>query len=307
MIVGLPQGLFFYKYNQFFKTFFEKLNVELIISENTNKTIIQQGLGCCTSEACLPIKVFHGHVESLKNRCDLIVIPRIIKVKPNDYLCPHLCSMPEMILHSIEDLPQITHQSLYFNSQKQLYNWALSVGKDITRDKSLIESAFYNAMITLLNDNRRINQSQFKYKILLLGHDYLIHDQYISMNIIKKLNAMDIGIITADYLSDYQIETYMHNLPRKPFWYFYRQAYGSSSFLSNQKTIDGIIFLSSFGCGIDAIISEVIKEDIINLPLLMIKIDEHTGDAGLDTRLEAFFDMLEYRFESRNYGILERG
>jgi predicted nucleotide-binding protein (sugar kinase/HSP70/actin superfamily) len=31
--------------------------------------------------------------------------------------------------------------------------------------------------------------------------------------------------------------------------------------------------------------------------MLVIKLDEHTGEAGVDTRLEAFIDMLERRMQ----------
>lgn len=33
---------------------------------------------------------------------------------------------------------------------------------------------------------------------------------------------------------------------------------------------------------------------------MILKVDEHTGEAGLDTRVEAFVDMLERRVYSEN-------
>lgn len=294
MIVGMPQGLLFNTYHAFFKTFFESLGVQFITSGETNKTITRQGIISCTSEACFPIKVYHGHVEALKAQCDLMVIPRIIKVVTGEYVCPHLCSLPEMILHSIDDLPQITYQNIYFNSKKRLMNWALSVGKSITRDKKSIEYALNKAMVPLLNQTHHIHQSQFKYKVLLLGHDYLIHDHYLNQNIIRKLNHMNIGIITADYLNEKEVTSHIDSLPRKPFWHFYRHAYGNTAYFCRERSIDGIIFLSSFGCGVDAIIFEVLQDEMSEFPILMIKVDEHSGDAGLETRLEAFSDMLNF-------------
>ena len=35
--------------------------------------------------------------------------------------------------------------------------------------------------------------------------------------------------------------------------------------------------------------------------MLVIKLDEHTGEAGMDTRVEAFIDMLERRVLNENY------
>ncbi|PKM93649.1 MAG: 2-hydroxyglutaryl-CoA dehydratase [Firmicutes bacterium HGW-Firmicutes-1] len=293
MKVGLPKGLLYYRYHPFFKTFFEEIGAELIISADTNKVVMDAGIRCCTSEACLPIKIFHGHVDSIKNQCDLMVVPRIMKITNNEYICPHLCSLPEMVVHSMHNLPQITYQSLYFNSQKQLYHWAKDVGKLITPKKSVVENAFYSAMVRQLNHKKRMNQTQYRFKILLLGHGYNIYDSYVNMNIIKKLNELDIGVISSDFFGDKILNNYIAMLPRKPFWYYYRQAYGSAAYLTQQKEIDGIIFISCFSCGIDAVISEAIREDMSNVPLLLVKLDEHSGDVGMDTRLEAFSDMLK--------------
>ena len=64
-------------------------------------------------------------------------------------------------------------------------------------------------------------------------------------------------------------------------------------YLLNEK-VDGIIALSAFGCGPDSLMVDEIayhcKE--AGMPLIHLTIDEHTGEAGFITRLEAFTDML---------------
>lgn len=296
MKIGLPQGLLYYRYYPFFQTFFEKIGAELITSQATNKQILDTGINSCTSEACLPIKIFHGHVETIKKQCDLILIPRIMKVHNDEYICPHLCSLPEMIIHSLSDMPPVIYQSIYFNSRKKLHFWAREVGKQVTNQKALIDNAFLSALICQMNYKKHINQHQFKYKVLLLGHEYNIYDSYVNMNLIKKLNDLDIGVISSDSIEEKLLNDYTQRLPRKPFWNFYRQAYGSASYLSSKKAIHGIIFISCFGCGIDSIISEIIEEDVNHIPLLSLKLDEHTADAGMDTRIEAFSDMIKLKY-----------
>ncbi|EPS51229.1 hypothetical protein CFSAN002368_13443 [Clostridium botulinum A1 str. CFSAN002368] len=32
-------------------------------------------------EACLPIKIFHGHVSSIKDECDIILLPRMMQIE----------------------------------------------------------------------------------------------------------------------------------------------------------------------------------------------------------------------------------
>lgn len=295
MKVGLPKGLLYYKYHPFFETFFTELGCELIVSEDTCKKVVDAGIKSSTSETCLPIKIFHGHVETLKNKCDFMVIPRIMKVESSEYLCPHLCSLPELITHSIENLPGVTMEPIYFNSQKKLFRWSKDVGYLIGKKYSAIENAFCKALDQQNNDEQSFYQAHFPYHVLLLGHSYTIHDTYLNMNLINKLNALGLGALSSDIVTEQALKNQMSHFTKKPFWYDYKQAYGSALYLSQHHKLDGIIYLSSFGCGMDAIIAEVIKEDIPHIPFMLIKLDEHTGDAGLDTRLEAFSDMLARR------------
>ena len=62
--------------------------------------------------------------------------------------------------------------------------------------------------------------------------------------------------------------------------------------------VDGLIFLSSFACGIDSFILELLhryNQRRYRVPCTLITVDEHTGHAGFNTRLEAFIDMIEWR------------
>jgi Uncharacterized protein conserved in bacteria len=84
MKVGIPKGLLYYKYYPFIQTFLEELGAEIIVSQDTNKKILNEGVKYAVDEACLPIKVFHGHVASIKDECDVIVIPRIMTIRERD-------------------------------------------------------------------------------------------------------------------------------------------------------------------------------------------------------------------------------
>ena len=64
--------------------------------------------------------------------------------------------------------------------------------------------------------------------------------------------------------------------------------------------IDGIIHLISFGCGPDSLVGELVERRAQRgrgFPFLLLTLDEHSGEAGLTTRLEAFVDTLEWRQE----------
>lgn len=68
--------------------------------------------------------------------------------------------------------------------------------------------------------------------------------------------------------------------------------------MAESRKVSGILFISSFGCGIDAFMGELLERMNHNqykLPYTSIIVDEQTGQAGVNTRLEAFLDMIEWR------------
>lgn len=65
------------------------------------------------------------------------------------------------------------------------------------------------------------------------------------------------------------------------------------------RRVDGIIFLSACLCGPDAITGELLElymgQEPDLPPLLKLTVDEHTGVAGMETRVEAFMDLMGWR------------
>jgi predicted nucleotide-binding protein (sugar kinase/HSP70/actin superfamily) len=113
------------------------------------------------------------------------------------------------------------------------------------------------------------------------------------MNLVKKLNKLGVGIITEEFIDEASIADKTTELFKRPFWTFAKNAYGASTYLAENKKINGIVYISSFACGIDSVVIDLIKQKVKDFPFLVLKVDEHTGESGFDTRIEAFVDMLE--------------
>ena len=77
--------------------FFEMLGYKTVVSNNTSKLILDNGVMNCVDDACLPVKLFHGHVIDLLGRADVIFIPRLISINPGEFICPKFIGLPEMI------------------------------------------------------------------------------------------------------------------------------------------------------------------------------------------------------------------
>ena len=86
--IGYPRGLLYYEYYPFWGSFFNNLDVEVISSIKTNKEILDSGIENCVDEACLPVKIFHGHVSSLRDKVDYIFIPKYVSLYKREYNCP---------------------------------------------------------------------------------------------------------------------------------------------------------------------------------------------------------------------------
>ena len=64
-----------------------------------------------------------------------------------------------------------------------------------------------------------------------------------------------------------------------------------------EKGFDGIVHLKSAGCTPEIDVMPVLQRisDDYHLPILYLSYDSQTSDTGLDTRLEAFYDMIAMR------------
>lgn len=318
--IGIPRALFFYKLYPFWKAFFENLGQEIILSKVTNKDITEKGLELAVDDACLPVKIFHGHVEKLKDKVDILFIPRIVSIEPREYICPKFLGLPDMIKANIKNLPTIIDTKLdLYKSNFGIFNHIFEIGDILGKTKSEVITAYFKALKYYNNYKKSIEEKHilpadlladikyFKpqkkesnFRVLLLGHPYILYDHFINMNIIAKLKKNGIKIITYEMVRKKNILEGTRNFSKDMFWTLGKNIMGSAFYFLNNKKIDGIINVASFGCGPDSLVGELLEHKVrqkYDTPFLYLNIDEQSGEAGLDTRLEAFIDILERRQE----------
>jgi predicted nucleotide-binding protein (sugar kinase/HSP70/actin superfamily) len=300
MKIGVPKGLLYYKYHVFAETFFSEIGAEIIVSPNTNKKILDRGVSVCVDDACLPIKVFHGHIDWLKGKCDAILVPRFMTITKKRYICPMFCGLIEMVGNNLPGLPDMVSEPVYSLDERNLYTWAVHSARPFVKSKRLIKNAFMTAMSSQKKCESGYNQKSFSETVALIGHSYIVNDSFINMGLVKKLNAFSIGVITTEYVNSTDVTKYVRTLFKEPFWYFAQEYYGAAMHLVDSGSISGLIYISAFSCGIDSVVVELIRSSIKDFPFLILKIDEHTGEAALNTRIEAFADMLKRRVSIGN-------
>lgn len=134
--------------------------------------------------------------------------------------------------------------------------------------------------------------------VAIIGHPYNLYDRHASMGILEKLNSMGVRTVTPENLSRIVTDAQADRLPKRLFWTMGRNLVGAAFHYLENPRVDGIIHLAAFGCGPDSFTGEIIERAVRRqgtTAYLNLTIDEHTGEAGVLTRLEAFVDMLKRR------------
>jgi len=315
MIVGIPRALIYWKQPYFWETFFENLGLEILLSPKTNKEVVEMGVKVADPETCFSNKVYWGHLLWLDGKCDLIFVPRLKAVaEASLHLPPHPASRSSVTEEKLEycpkffglpDLAKILVKTPIltetFDERKEKFEKTLEkLGKKINKNKKEIKKAAENAFLKGKELKEKEKQDFFKKiqtkkpKIILISHPYNLFDDYVNLRMKEKLEKLGAGPIFIDEVPiRMQNAKYkMQNWP-KFHWEFGKEIMEKIRTILNYK-IAGAIEISSFACGCDAVIKEFVEKEFKQnkIPFLYLMIDEHTGEAGIQTRLEAFMDTL---------------
>ena len=325
--IGIPRSLAYFIYFPFWKTFFEELDQEVIVSSPTTRDILDDGVREAVNDACIPIKLYHGHVADLASQVDYIFCPRLVSVRKHgdfgtETFCPKFLGLPDMVRLAMDNIPPIIDVRVDLKQGKdELLNVCSQVGDLLGKSEAQIKKAYQRSLliqkrfkkllsqnmtpeeainILFANGEKKSSLSQPDLQIAVVGYPYAIYDDYINGRILSLLDKENVRVYTQDMLSDKMMNRQARNLPKSMFWYFSNRAvYGALHFMQ-QKNIDGIIHITAFACGPDSIVDRLLEIEARRhgqMPYLSIAVDEHTGDAGVRTRVEAFLDMLRFRRE----------
>ncbi len=334
--VGIPRALLYYQQYPMWRTFFEELGAEVVLSPATTRGVLARGSSRVVAETCLPTKIFVGHCASIGNDVDFAFVPSVKSIERNVYNCSKFVGLPDLVKQTLTDIPPIVDIDIDVNlGLRKVREEIHKVGKRFTRlpwkidramDRALTADREYqNAMrqgMTPLeaieslfpdqpnkpspvHSRSTVTQTERQLVVALIGHPYNIYDEYVNHNLVGRLRAMNVRLVTPEMISREGLDEGISALVGRPYFTYEREVVGAGGhYLATE--VDGIITVVAFGCGPDSMMIDVVSRAAkrrFNKPLMNITIDEHTAEAGLVTRLEAFVDMLQRRIAlSARYG-----
>jgi predicted nucleotide-binding protein (sugar kinase/HSP70/actin superfamily) len=316
MRVGIPRSLLFNDFSPLFIPFFNYLGIKTIVSDETDRKIINRGLEIVSAEYCFPIKVAYGHVDNLlKKGVDFIFIPHIANTgKPTgsykySVTCPWTQSTPDLM----KSAPKLIKEG--FNLEKLVspslfFDWGLNHIEHQMK-KSVAKMGHSTKNVRAALQEGLINKEKFDKKIeektkkvfdsiqkkckknepvfLVMARPYTVYDANVNNDIVNKILDAGYLAIPLELTPIGQIDI-SKQMP-KMYWIQGQKKLAAIELLNKNKNLFGID-ITYFACGPDTQINQQMRCRT-QKPFLTVEMDEHTGDAGIDTRLQAFFNTVK--------------
>lgn len=308
--VGMPRSLFYHEFYPFWKAFFSELNIELVLSDKTNKQLIHKSMENLSAETCFPIKVTHGHVLNLLEKdIDYIFLPSIISLdheassQRSNFNCPYVQTIP----YTIQAAISFSHSKAKLlgpviqgnHGPQHMEQCLVNLGKQLGCSPRKVRLAWQKAIETqksfadkIQNRGREIlkNLSENDMPVVIFSRPYNGCDNGLNLELPRKLRDLGFIPIPVDFLP-VDDSTEVRDWPNM-YWRYGRRILRAADFVRNNDNLS-VIYLTNFGCGPDSFISHFFNKRMAGKPYLQLEVDEHSADVGALTRCEAFRDSLE--------------
>jgi len=323
--IGIPRALMnYYQLFPFWRTFFEELGFNLIISDESDRKIITNSLETMISETCLPVELVHGHVLNLiEKNVDHIFLPFVVNVKgennnpTNNCNCPWVQSHPYLVKAAFTDekiREKLLIPSLHFRYheralKKELYEFfsdKFNLGKKqlfSAIEKADAQQKLFEEKIKIKGSNVLGALDNDRWNVVIISRPYNGSDPALNLRLVSKLQNMNVQAIPLDFLPLDQ-EDIFDDYPGM-YWPNGQKILKASRIISKTKNLFAI-YLSNFRCGPDSFLLHFVKKELKGKPFLHLEVDEHSADAGMITRIEAFLDSLKgWKEKAENKTIYE--
>jgi predicted nucleotide-binding protein (sugar kinase/HSP70/actin superfamily) len=312
----------YYKLFPLWRTFLRELGMEVVTSDGEVQQIVRKGV-TFYEDSCFPLKLLIPHSQNLVGKVDAIFLPRLISLDGRNILCPKFRGAPDVLRLALKDTLEIWDGVIDLRQgRKGLKAFFIDMAKRSGIDPKKVARAYQWGEKYYQTFNRelidRINtlgadklfeldspipssaERDYRFTLAFIGRPYNLFDPFINKDLLALAQGWGAQIVTSDMIPLHEREGHVSALSKEIYWETAREIVGSILSFTEQGGVDGIVFVTSFKCGIDALMQEFLKRTVGrstkgDVPFMTLTFDEHTTMEGIKTRLEAFLDLIEQR------------
>ena len=309
--LGIPMGLNMYELYPFWYRFFTELKFEVYRSPMSSRKLYQRGQQTIPSDTiCFPAKLMHGHIQTLIDQgAKTIFYPCLSynfdeDLGDNHYNCPVVAYYPEVIRNNMKDIKKVHFIKEYFGIHrpkdfpKKAYERLSFYFPDLTLNevriaakKAYEEQDNYRQRVIAKGDEIIAKAEEEGKKIFVLaGRPYHV-DPEINHGIDKLISSFDVAIVSEDVISP-RVERFPTHVLNQ--WTYHSRLYAAAKYVTTRKDME-LVQLVSFGCGVDAITTDEVREilESKNKIYTQIKIDEITNLGAVKIRIRSLLAALD--------------
>ncbi|MDR0511626.1 MAG: acyl-CoA dehydratase activase [Treponema sp.] len=300
--IGIPRAFSVHTLYPLYSWFFHELGIKTFLSEE----VAHEGIARAEAQYCFPAEIAHGAAQDcLDKGADFVLLPHFrdmpsYEEKVHANFCPITQALPYYIEKAFPDidkkkwLPLVV--SFKFGNEKALELFQVMgdmLGISHAETKAAFtaalekQNAYFDAIRKLgkeaLADARKADRPV----IALLGRPYNAFTPEANMGIPRKFTTRGYSIVPFDILP-FEGEEIFDNM----YWYYCQQDVKAASLLKREDNIY-LTFVTNFSCAPDSFVLHYVKWIMGQKPFLVLELDSHSADAGIDTRVEAFLDIID--------------
>lgn len=313
--IGIPLGLNMLENLPFWHKFFSSLGFEVVLSDvSTRATYIKGQFSIPSDTVCYPAKLLHGQIANLleKGVTDLFYPCMTYnfdeKSGDNHFNCPVVAYYPELLHANVSELTQEPVRFIYphIGIQKpraladKLYGQLFQYFPTLTlRETRRAMKEAYAAYADWMERVRAEGQRAIEYArtngnklVVLAGRPYHI-DPEINHGIDRLIASFGIVVVSEDCVCDLVAPVKVKVLNQ---WTYHARLYNAAKYVTTQPDAE-LVQLVSFGCGIDAITTDEVREILEAGGKLytQLKIDEITNLGAVKIRIRSLLEAVEER------------
>ncbi len=300
--VGIPMAFSVYSMYPLYSWFFHELGINTVLS----KKVRPEGVARAESEYCFPAEIAHGAVHDILDmETDYIFVPHFRDMPSYEEdvhanFCPITQSLPYYLRKAfpeVEDSRFLRPVVSFKYGVKKAMSFFVDMARDLGIGESEAENAFmvaYEKQSEYFRREKEMGRVALEEArkasrpvIALLGRPYNAFTKDANMGIPKKFTSRGFTVIPYDMLP-FEGQDIFPNM----YWYYGQQDMKTAQFLKNEDNIF-VTFITNFSCAPDSFMLHYLKWIMGIKPFLILELDSHSADAGVDTRVEAFLDIIE--------------